>query len=156
MSSATKDLLVKTFEADVHSKDRSRVNAFQNSRWYIKPDIVQKNTLSEGSYGFAFKIVTLNGDQIVMKTSKKSGRLASPDFVRELSILRRFAESDCVHDRIVKLIGANMDDGFNIFVQYYANNDLVSFLRKHGKRLSNYHKRIMSSTETSPLKIPLR
>ena len=133
--------VVETFEADVRAKDRARVTEILNSRWYIKPDIVQKNILSEGSYGVAFKIVTRSGDQMVMKSSKKSGPFASSDFVRELSVLERFAESERADERIVKLVGANMDDGFNIFVKYYEKNDLVSFVRMHGRRLSVYHKR---------------
>ena len=137
--------VVETFEADVRAKDRARVTEILNSRWYIKPDIVQKNILSEGSYGVAFKIVTRSGDQMVMKSSKKSGPFASSDFVRELSVLERFAELERAAERIVKLVGANMDDGFNIFVKYYEKNDLVSFVRMHGRRLSVYHKRRMSS-----------
>ena len=142
---ATKSMVVEHFEPDVSSKDRFMVTDIRYSRWYMKPIIVQKDILSEGSYGMAYKIMKLGGDKLVMKISKKSARFASSDYIREVAILGRINKSERDNAHIVKLVGANMDDGFRIFFKYYVNGDLVSFLGQHGRCLSTWHKRIMSS-----------
>ena len=142
---ATKSMVVKNFEADVSSKDRFVVNDIRNSRWYMKPVVVKKDILSEGSYGKVYKIMILGGDELVMKISKKSDRFMSSDYVREVAILRRIHEAGRDNDRIVKLVGANMDDGYRVFFKYYVYGDLVSFLRQSGRRLSTWHKRRMST-----------
>ena len=83
-----KSMVVKKFEADVSSKDRIMVNDIRSSRWYIKPNIIRQDILSEGSYGKAYKIMILGGDQLVIKFSKKSDRFAPSDYIREVAILR--------------------------------------------------------------------